>query len=148
MSRRARHSGLWGIPVSVIINTVTATLGVGDYYLWDRSLTRCRGEHGAKSDHDLLSGTNTAVLAGRSFQAGCFRLHHHSWLTKSYVSFLSLCAVRKPCRANVPPGLREQISPTILAVATILVGDPRVCLLDRVEMLRRARTPAWHVNPG
>jgi len=33
-------------------------------------------------------------------------------------------------------GLREQISPTILAVATILVGIS-ICLLTVVELLRR-----------
>ena len=44
-------------------------------------------------------------------------------------------------------GLREQISPTILAVATILVGIS-IALLFTVELLRRRSERLRGVSPG
>ena len=44
-------------------------------------------------------------------------------------------------------GLREQISPTILAVATILVGIS-ICLLATVELLRRRSERLRGMSPS
>jgi len=44
-------------------------------------------------------------------------------------------------------GLREQISPTILAVATILVAIS-ICLLTTVELLRRRSERLRGMSPG
>ncbi|MDX2483604.1 MAG: ABC transporter permease [Pseudodonghicola sp.] len=119
------HAAL-GIPFVII--TVTATL-VG----FDRSLTRAAANMGADPVTTFFRVQMPLILPG-VVSGGLF-----AFIT-SFDEVVVVLFVGSAGQKTLPwqmfTGLREQISPTILAVATILVGIS-ICLLTVVEMLRR-----------
>ena len=119
------HAAL-GIPFVII--TVTATL-VG----FDRSLTRAAANMGANPVRTFFKVQMPLILPG-VISGGLF-----AFIT-SFDEVVVVLFVGSAGQKTLPwqmfTGLREQISPTILAVATILVGIS-ILLLTTVEMLRR-----------
>ncbi len=119
------HAAL-GIPFVII--TVTATL-VG----FDRSLTRAAANMGAGPVTTFFRVQMPLILPG-VISGGLF-----AFIT-SFDEVVVVLFVGSAGQKTLPwqmfTGLREQISPTILAVATILVVIS-ICLLTTVEMLRR-----------
>ncbi len=119
------HAAL-GIPFVII--TVTATL-VG----FDRSLTRAAANLGANPVRTFFKVQAPLILPG-VISGGLF-----AFIT-SFDEVVVVLFVGSAGQKTLPwqmfTGLREQISPTILAVATILVVIS-VCLLTTVELLRR-----------
>ena len=119
------HAAL-GIPFVII--TVTATL-VG----FDRSLTRAAANMGANPVTTFFRVQMPLILPG-VISGGLF-----AFIT-SFDEVVVVLFVGSAGQKTLPwqmfIGLREQISPTILAVATILV-TLSVILLATVEMLRR-----------
>ncbi len=119
------HSVL-GIPFVII--TVTATL-VG----FDQSLTRAAANMGADPVRTFFKIQMPLILPG-VISGGLF-----AFIT-SFDEVVVVLFVGSASQKTLPwqmfTGLREQISPTILAVATILVGIS-ICLLATVELLRR-----------
>ncbi|MBW4962634.1 ABC transporter permease [Sulfitobacter sp. CW3] len=119
------HAAL-GIPFVII--TVTATL-VG----FDRSLTRAAANMGANPVTTFFRVQMPLILPG-VISGGLF-----AFIT-SFDEVVVVLFVGSAGQKTLPwqmfTGLREQISPTILAVATILVGIS-ICLLTVVELLRR-----------
>ena len=115
-----------GIPFVII--TVTATL-VG----FDRSLTRAAANMGADPVTTFFRVQMPLILPG-VISGGLF-----AFIT-SFDEVVVVLFVGSAGQKTLPwqmfTGLREQISPTILAVATILVGIS-IALLATVEMLRR-----------
>ncbi len=115
-----------GIPFVII--TVTATL-VG----FDRSLTRAAANMGANPVTTFFKVQMPLILPG-VVSGGLF-----AFIT-SFDEVVVVLFVGSAGQKTLPwqmfTGLREQISPTILAVATILVVIS-VCLLTTLEMLRR-----------
>lgn len=115
-----------GIPFVII--TVTATL-VG----FDRSLTRAAANMGASPVTTFFRVQMPLILPG-VISGGLF-----AFIT-SFDEVVVVLFVGSAGQKTLPwqmfTGLREQISPTILAVATILVAIS-VALLATVEMLRR-----------
>jgi len=115
-----------GIPFVII--TVTATL-VG----FDHSLTRAAANMGAGPVTTFFKIQMPLILPG-VISGGLF-----AFIT-SFDEVVVVLFVGSAAQKTLPwqmfIGLREQISPTILAVATILVGIS-ICLLATVEMLRR-----------
>lgn len=115
-----------GIPFVII--TVTATL-VG----FDRSLTRAAANMGASPVTTFFRVQMPLILPG-VISGGLF-----AFIT-SFDEVVVVLFVGSAGQKTLPwqmfTGLREQISPTILAVATILVAIS-VVLLATVEMLRR-----------
>lgn len=130
------HAAL-GIPFVII--TVTATL-VG----FDRSLTRAAANMGANPVTTFFRVQMPLILPG-VISGGLF-----AFIT-SFDEVVVVLFVGSAGQKTLPwqmfIGLREQISPTILAVATILVGIS-ICLLTVVEMLRRRSERMRGMSPG
>lgn len=130
------HAAL-GIPFVII--TVTATL-VG----FDNSLTRAAANMGAGPVTTFFRIQMPLILPG-VISGGLF-----AFIT-SFDEVVVVLFVGSAGQKTLPwqmfTGLREQISPTILAVATILVGIS-VCLLTVVELLRRRSERMRGMSPG
>jgi len=130
------HAAL-GIPFVII--TVTATL-VG----FDRSLTRAAANMGADPVTTFFRVQMPLILPG-VISGGLF-----AFIT-SFDEVVVVLFVGSAGQKTLPwqmfTGLREQISPTILAVATILVAIS-ICLLTAVELLRRRSERLRGMSPG
>ncbi|WP_372893269.1 ABC transporter permease [Rhodosalinus sp.] len=130
------HAAL-GIPFVII--TVTATL-VG----FDRSLTRAAANLGANPVTTFRRVQMPLILPG-VISGGLF-----AFIT-SFDEVVVVIFVGSANQQTLPwqmfTGLREQISPTILAVATILVGIS-IALLTTVEILRRRSERLRGMSPG
>ena len=126
-----------GIPFVII--TVTATL-VG----FDRSLTRAAANMGANPVTTFFRVQMPLILPG-VISGGLF-----AFIT-SFDEVVVVLFVGSPSQKTLPwqmfTGLREQISPTILAVATILVVIS-IALLTTVELLRRRSERLRGMSPG
>jgi putative spermidine/putrescine transport system permease protein len=130
------HAAL-GIPFVII--TVTATL-VG----FDRSLTRAAANMGADPVTTFFRVQMPLILPG-VISGGLF-----AFIT-SFDEVVVVIFVGSAKQQTLPwqmfTGLREQISPTILAVATILVAIS-ILLLTTVEILRRRSERMRGLTPG
>jgi putative spermidine/putrescine transport system permease protein len=130
------HAAL-GIPFVII--TVTATL-VG----FDRSLTRAAASLGANPVTTFFRVQMPLILPG-VISGGLF-----AFIT-SFDEVVVVIFVGSAQQQTLPwqmfTGLREQISPTILAVATILVVVS-IGLLTVVELLRRRSERLRGMSPG
>ncbi len=130
------HAAL-GIPFVII--TVTATL-VG----FDRSLTRAAANMGADPVTTFFRVQMPLILPG-VISGGLF-----AFIT-SFDEVVVVLFVGSAGQKTLPwqmfIGLREQISPTILAVATVLVVIS-VCLLTVLELLRRRSERLRGMSPG
>jgi len=130
------HAAL-GIPFVII--TVTATL-VG----FDRSLTRAAANMGANPVTTFFRVQMPLILPG-VISGGLF-----AFIT-SFDEVVVVLFVGSAGQKTLPwqmfIGLREQISPTILAVATILV-TLSILLLTTVELLRRRSERLRGLSPG
>lgn len=130
------HAAL-GIPFVII--TVTATL-VG----FDRSLTRAAANMGANPVTTFFRVQMPLILPG-VIAGGLF-----AFIT-SFDEVVVVLFVGSAGQKTLPwqmfTGLREQISPTILAVATILVVIS-IALLTTVELLRRRSERLRGMSPG
>lgn len=130
------HAAL-GIPFVII--TVTATL-VG----FDRSLTRAAANMGADPVTTFFRVQMPLILPG-VISGGLF-----AFIT-SFDEVVVVLFVGSAGQKTLPwqmfIGLREQISPTILAVATILVAIS-IALLATVEMLRRRSERLRGMSPS
>jgi putative spermidine/putrescine transport system permease protein len=130
------HAAL-GIPFVII--TVTATL-VG----FDRSLTRASANLGANPVTTFFRVQMPLILPG-VISGGLF-----AFIT-SFDEVVVVLFVGSAGQKTLPwqmfTGLREQIGPTILAVATILVAIS-ICLLTTVELLRRRSERLRGMSPG
>ncbi|WP_430449440.1 ABC transporter permease [Rhodophyticola sp.] len=130
------HAAL-GIPFVII--TVTATL-VG----FDRSLTRASASLGANPVMTFFKVQMPLILPG-VISGGLF-----AFIT-SFDEVVVVLFVGSAGQKTLPwqmfTGLRDQISPTILAVATILVVIS-VALLTVVELLRRRSERLRGMSPG
>ncbi|KMW57199.1 Polyamine ABC transporter, permease protein [Candidatus Rhodobacter oscarellae] len=126
-----------GIPFVII--TVTATL-VG----FDRSLTRAAANMGAGPVTTFFRIQMPLILPG-VISGGLF-----AFIT-SFDEVVVVLFVGSASQKTLPwqmfTGLREQISPTILAVATILVLVS-IALLTTVELLRRRSERLRGMSPG
>jgi len=126
-----------GIPFVII--TVTATL-VG----FDRSLTRAAANMGADPVTTFFRVQMPLILPG--VISGALFAFITSFDEVVVVLFVG-SASQKTLPWQMFIGLREQISPTILAVATILVGIS-ICLLTVLELLRRRSERLRGMSPG
>src|SRR6056297_3383292 len=126
-----------GIPFVII--TVTATL-VG----FDRSLTRAAANMGANPVTTFFKVQMPLILPG-VISGGLF-----AFIT-SFDEVVVVLFIGSAGQKTLPwqmfTGLREQISPTILAAATILVAIS-ICLLTTVEILRRRSEKLRGMSPG
>ncbi len=126
-----------GIPFVII--TVTATL-VG----FDNSLTRAAANMGADPVTTFFRVQMPLILPG-VISGGLF-----AFIT-SFDEVVVVLFVGSASQKTLPwqmfTGLREQISPTILAVATILVVMS-IMLLTTVELLRRRSERLRGMSPG
>ena len=130
------HAAL-GIPFVII--TVTATL-VG----FDRSLTRAAANMGANPVTTFFRVQMPLILPG--VISGALFAFITSFDEVVVVLFVG-SAGQKTLPWQMFIGLREQISPTILAVATMLVGIS-ICLLTVVELLQRRSERLRGMSPG
>jgi putative spermidine/putrescine transport system permease protein len=130
------HAAL-GIPFVII--TVTATL-VG----FDNSLTRAAANMGANPVTTFFRVQMPLILPG--VISGALFAFITSFDEVVVVLFVG-SAGQKTLPWQMFTGLREQISPTILAVATILV-IVSIGLLTVVEMLRRRSERLRGMSPG
>jgi len=130
------HAAL-GIPFVII--TVTATL-VG----FDKSLTRASANMGAGPGTTFFKVQMPLILPG-VISGGLF-----AFIT-SFDEVVVVLFVGAAAQKTLPwqmfTGLREQISPTILAVATILVFLS-ILLLTTLELLRRRSERLRGMSPG
>jgi len=130
------HAAL-GIPFVII--TVTATL-VG----FDKSLTRAAANMGAGPVRTFFKIQMPLILPG-VISGGLFAF------IASFDEVVVVLFVGSAGQKTLPwqmfTGLREQISPTILAVATILVAIS-IVLLTTVELLRRRSERLRGLSPG
>ena len=130
------HAAL-GIPFVII--TVTATL-VG----FDKSLTRASASLGADPVTTFFKVQMPLILPG-VISGGLF-----AFIT-SFAEVVVVLFVGSAGQKTLPwqmfTGLREQISPTILAAATILVAIS-ILLLTVVELLRRRSERLRGMSPG
>ena len=130
------HAAL-GIPFVII--TVTATL-VG----FDRSLTRAAANLGANPVTTFFRVQMPLILPG-VISGGLF-----AFIT-SFDEVVVVLFVGSAGQKTLPwqmfTGLREQISPTILAVATILVAIS-IVLLATIEILRRRSERLRGMSPA
>ncbi|WP_333829729.1 ABC transporter permease [Pararhodobacter sp.] len=126
-----------GIPFVII--TVTATM-VG----FDRSLTRAAASLGAGPVRTFFKVQLPLILPG-VISGGLF-----AFIT-SFDEVVIVIFVGSAGQRTLPwqmfIGLREQISPTILAVATLMVGLS-ILLLATLEMLRRRNERMRGVSPA
>lgn len=130
------HAAL-GIPFVII--TVTATL-VG----FDRSLTRAAASMGAGPVRTFFKVQMPLIIPG--IISGSLFAFITSFDEVVVVMFVG-SAKNKTLPWQMFTGLREQISPTILAVATILVVLS-VMLLVTLELLRRRSERLRGLSPG
>lgn len=130
------HAAL-GIPFVII--TVTATL-VG----FDRSLTRAAANMGADPVTTFFRVQMPLILPG--VISGALFAFITSFDEVVVVIFVG-SAKQQTLPWQMFTGLREQISPTILAVATILVAIS-IMLLTTVELLRRRSERLRGMTPG
>lgn len=130
------HAAL-GIPFVII--TVTATL-VG----FDKSLTRAAANMGADPITTFFKVQMPLILPG--VISGALFAFITSFDEVVVVLFIG-SAELQTLPWQMFTGLREQISPTILAAATILVGIS-IVLLTVVEMLRRRSERLRGMSPG
>jgi len=130
------HAAL-GIPFVII--TVTATL-VG----FDNSLTRAAANMGATPTTTFFRVQMPLILPG--VISGALFAFITSFDEVVVVLFVG-AAAQKTLPWQMFTGLREQISPTILAVATILV-ILSILLLTTVELLRRRSERLRGMSPG
>ena len=130
------HAAL-GIPFVII--TVTATL-VG----FDDSLTRASAMMGAGPVRTFFKVQMPLILPG--VISGALFAFITSFDEVVVVLFVG-SAAQKTLPWQMFTGLREQISPTILAVATILV-TLSILLLTTVELLRRRSERLRGMSPG
>lgn len=130
------HAAL-GIPFVII--TVTATL-VG----FDRSLTRAAASMGADPVRTFFKVQMPLIIPG--VISGALFAFITSFDEVVVVMFVG-SAKNKTLPWQMFTGLREQISPTILAVATILVVLS-VMLLVTLELLRRRSERLRGMSPG
>ncbi|MBK0326074.1 ABC transporter permease [Rhodobacteraceae bacterium F11138] len=130
------HAAL-GIPFVII--TVTATL-VG----FDRSLTRAAANMGANPVTTFFRVQMPLIMPG--VISGALFAFITSFDEVVVVLFVG-SAGQKTLPWQMFTGLREQISPTILAVATILVAIS-IVLLTVVELLRRRSERLRGMSPG
>ncbi|MFN3274952.1 MAG: ABC transporter permease [Paracoccus sp. (in: a-proteobacteria)] len=125
-----------GIPFVII--TVTATL-VG----FDQSLNRAAASLGANPRTTFFKVTMPLILPG--VIAGAL----FAFVT-SFDEVVAVLFIAAPEQQTIPRqmwnGIREQISPAILAVATLLVGFS-IALLTTVELLRRRSERIRGVTP-
>lgn len=130
------HAAL-GIPFVII--TVTATL-VG----FDKSLTRAAANMGATPTVTFFRVQMPLILPG-VISGGLF-----AFIT-SFDEVVVVLFVGTVSQKTLPwqmfTGLREQISPTILAVATVLVGIS-ILLLATIEILRRRSERLRGMSPS
>jgi len=130
------HAAL-GIPFVII--TVTATL-VG----FDQSLTRAAANMGASPVRTFFRVQMPLILPG-VISGGLF-----AFIT-SFDEVVVVLFVGSAGQKTLPwqmfIGLREQISPTILAVATLLVAIS-IALLTTLELLRRRSERLRGLSPG
>lgn len=130
------HAAL-GIPFVII--TVTATL-VG----FDRSLTRAAASLGADPVRTFFKVQMPLILPG-VVAGGLF-----AFIT-SFDEVVVVLFLGAPGDKTLPwqmfTGLREQISPTILAAATVLVAIS-IALLITLELLRRRSERLRGMTPG
>lgn len=126
-----------GIPFVII--TVTATL-VG----FDRSLIRAAQNLGASSFRTFFKVIMPLILPGMISGA----LFAFITSLDEIVTVLFLADVeQRTIPRQMWSGIREQISPTILAVATVLVCFS-IALLTTVELLRRRSERLRGMSPG
>lgn len=130
------HAAL-GIPFVII--TVTATL-VG----FDRSLTRAAANLGASPSRTFFKVQMPLILPG--VISGALFAFITSFDEVVVVLFVG-SAGQKTLPWQMFTGLREQISPTILAVATVLVAIS-IVLLTTVELLRRRSERLRGMSPA
>ncbi len=130
------HAAL-GIPFVII--TVTATLSS-----FDESLTRAAANMGADPVTTFFKVQMPLILPG-VISGGLF-----AFIT-SFDEVIVVLLVGSAGQKTLPwqmfIGLREQISPTILAVATILVTIS-ILLLTTIEMLRRRSERLRGITPS
>ena len=130
------HAAL-GVPFVII--TVTATL-----VSFDQSLTRAAANMGANPVTTFFKIQMPLILPG-VISGGLF-----AFIT-SFDEVVVVLFVGAAAQKTLPwqmfTGLREQISPTILAVATILVVIS-IILLTVVELLRRRSERLRGMSPG
>ena len=126
-----------GVPFVII--TVTATL-VG----FDRSLTRAAASLGANPVTTFFRIQMPLILPG-VISGGLF-----AFIT-SFDEVVIVLFVGSAAQKTLPwqmfTGLREQISPTILAVATLMVGLS-IILLTTLELLRRRNERMRGLTPA
>ena len=130
------HAAL-GIPFVII--TVTATLSS-----FDNSLTRAAANMGADPVTTFFKIQMPLILPG-VISGGLFAFI--TSFDEVVVVLLVGSAGQKTLPWQMFIGLREQISPTILAVATILVVIS-IALLTTVELLRRRSERLRGMSPG
>jgi putative spermidine/putrescine transport system permease protein len=130
------HAAL-GIPFVII--TVTATL-VG----FDQSLVRAAANLGAGPLRTFFKVQMPLILPG--VISGALFAFITSFDEVVVVLFVG-SAAQKTLPWQMFIGLREQISPTILAVATILVAIS-ILLLTTLELLRRRSERLRGMSPG
>ncbi len=130
------HTAL-GTPFVVI--TVTATL-IG----FDHSMTRAAAGLGANPTQTFFKVTMPLVLPG--MVSGALFAFITSFDEVVVVFFLAGFEQRTIPR-QMWAGIREQISPTILAVATLLVAFS-IALFTTIELLRRRSERLRGMSPG
>lgn len=145
-SRIGLQGTYWGVVLAhaalgtpFVIITVTATM-VG----FDRSLTRAAANLGADPIKTFFSVQMPLILPG--VISGALFAFITSFDEVVVVLFLG-SAEQTTLPWQMFTGLREQISPTILAVASILVAIS-VALLTTLEMLRRRSERLRGLTPG
>ena len=126
-----------GIPFVII--TVTATL-VG----FDRSLVRASASLGADPVRTFFKVQMPLILPGVS--SGALFAFITSFDEVVVVLFVG-SAQQKTLPWQMFIGLREQVSPTILAVATVLIAIS-ILLLATLEILRRRSEKLRGMSPG
>ncbi len=145
-SRLGLQGRYWGVVlahavlgVPFVIITVTATL-VG----FDRSLVRAAANMGAGPVRTFFKVQMPLILPG--VVSGALFAFITSFDEVVVVLFVG-SASQKTLPWQMFIGLREQISPTILAAATILVAIS-VALLTTLELLRRRSEKLRGMSPG
>lgn len=145
-SRIGMQGTYWGVVLAhaalgtpFVIITVTATL-VG----FDKSLVRAAANMGANPVTTFFKVQMPLILPG-VISGGLFAFI--TSFDEVVVVLLVGSAGQKTLPWQMFIGLREQISPTILAVATILVVIS-IALLTTVELLRRRSERLRGMSPG
>ena len=145
-SRIGLQGTYWGVVLAhaalgtpFVIITVTATL-VG----FDRSLVRASASLGANPVTTFFKVQMPLIIPG--VVSGALFAFITSFDEVVVVLFLG-SAGQKTLPWQMFTGLREQISPTILAVASLMVAIS-ICLLTVLELLRRRSERLRGLTPG